>query len=104
MVRKAWFELDRAKREEALFEKNLKAQFEAKFDKKDEAVKTMSQAIKLGKAMKDTPFDFKQATEIGKRIEDDNQQLKFGLGYDHNWCLNDVDGELKPQFSLECSH
>lgn len=26
-------------------------------------------------------------TAIGERIDDDNQQLKYGLGYDHNWGL-----------------
>jgi aldose 1-epimerase len=35
-----------------------------------------------------TPFDFRQATAIGARIGDDNEQLKFGLGYDHNFVLN----------------
>ena len=35
-----------------------------------------------------TPFDFRQATAIGARIGDDDEQLKFGLGYDHNFVLN----------------
>ncbi|MFK7776331.1 MAG: aldose epimerase family protein [Saprospiraceae bacterium] len=35
-----------------------------------------------------TPFDFRSATAIGKRIEDENQQLKNGNGYDHNFVLN----------------
>ncbi len=35
-----------------------------------------------------TPFDFKKPKTIGKDIESDNQQLEFGLGYDHNWVLN----------------
>jgi aldose 1-epimerase len=35
-----------------------------------------------------TPFDFRQPTRIGARIEEPNEQLKFGLGYDHNWVLN----------------
>jgi aldose 1-epimerase len=38
--------------------------------------------------VKDTPFDFIYATQIGQRIEDDNQQLKNGNGYDHNFVLN----------------
>ena len=37
----------------------------------------------------DTPFDFSTPTEIGSRIDDEHEQLKFGLGYDHNWVLND---------------
>ena len=35
-----------------------------------------------------TPFDFRKATAIGDRVNDDNLQLKNGLGYDHNWVLN----------------
>lgn len=45
--------------------------------------------IPLGKnvAVAGTPFDFNKPTTIGARIEDNNQQLKFGLGYDHNYVL-----------------
>jgi aldose 1-epimerase len=35
-----------------------------------------------------TPFDFRQATTVGARIEEENEQLNFGLGYDHNYVLN----------------
>lgn len=35
-----------------------------------------------------TPFDFRQPTPIGSRIDADNQQIKVGPGYDHNWVLN----------------
>jgi aldose 1-epimerase len=35
-----------------------------------------------------TPFDFRQPTAIGARIEQSNDQLKKGPGYDHNWVLN----------------
>lgn len=35
-----------------------------------------------------TPFDFNKPTEIGLRINDDNEQLHNGNGYDHNWVLN----------------
>lgn len=38
--------------------------------------------------VKGTPFDFTTATTIGARINDDNQQLKNGKGYDHNFVLN----------------
>ncbi|ALI99375.1 aldose epimerase family protein [Rufibacter tibetensis] len=34
-----------------------------------------------------TPFDFQQPTTIGSRIKEQNQQLKFGNGYDHNYVL-----------------
>jgi aldose 1-epimerase len=35
-----------------------------------------------------TPFDFRTPTAIGARIDQDNEQLKRGKGYDHNWVLN----------------
>jgi aldose 1-epimerase len=35
-----------------------------------------------------TPFDFRLATAIGERIDVENEQLKNGLGYDHNWVLD----------------
>jgi len=39
-----------------------------------------------------TPFDFTKPTKIGERIEQENQQLKNGGGYDHNYILNGTDG------------
>ena len=38
--------------------------------------------------MKGTPFDFRKPTAIGSRITNQDEQLKFGLGYDHNWVIN----------------
>jgi len=35
-----------------------------------------------------TPFDFRELTAIGARVDADDEQIKFGLGYDHNWVLN----------------
>jgi len=35
-----------------------------------------------------TPMDFRQPVAIGKRIDDDDTQLQFGSGYDHNWVMN----------------
>src|SRR5262245_44903045 len=35
-----------------------------------------------------TPFDFRQPTAIGARINAEHPQLKNGQGYDHNWVLN----------------
>ena len=35
-----------------------------------------------------TPFDFSTAKPIGQDIEQNNEQLRFGGGYDHNWVLN----------------
>lgn len=38
-----------------------------------------------------TPFDFKTSKAIGTHIDNENIQLKNGLGYDHCWVLNDQD-------------
>jgi aldose 1-epimerase len=46
------------------------------------------------KPVKGTPFDFTTATAIGARIGQDDQQLKFGKGYDHNWVLNRTGTDL----------
>lgn len=35
-----------------------------------------------------TPFDFRSFKNIGTDINKDDTQLKNGLGYDHNWVLN----------------
>jgi aldose 1-epimerase len=35
-----------------------------------------------------TPFDFRTPTAIGARIDQPDQQLKYGRGYDHNWVLD----------------
>jgi aldose 1-epimerase len=38
--------------------------------------------------VRNTPFDFLQPTQIGARINQDDEQLKLGKGYDHNWVLD----------------
>lgn len=40
------------------------------------------------KSVKGTPFDFTVLKSIGKDIDADDEQLKLGGGYDHNWILN----------------
>ena len=35
-----------------------------------------------------TPFDFREPRRIGDRIGEDNEQLRNGNGYDHNWCID----------------
>jgi aldose 1-epimerase len=41
-----------------------------------------------------TPFDFRQSTPIGARINQPDEQLKFGNGYDHNWVFSKQTGEM----------
>lgn len=40
------------------------------------------------RAVEGTPFDFRQPTTLGARIGEDDEQLRFGLGYDHNFVLD----------------
>jgi aldose 1-epimerase len=41
-----------------------------------------------------TPFDFNKPTAIGARINQTDEQLKFGGGYDHNWVITKPMGQL----------
>jgi aldose 1-epimerase len=41
-----------------------------------------------------TPFDFSKGFVIGDRIGQENEQLKLGRGYDHNWVLNPSGGKI----------
>jgi len=41
-----------------------------------------------------TPFDFTTPTTVGARINEKNEQLTFGLGYDHNFVLNKTDEKV----------
>ncbi len=40
------------------------------------------------RSVEGTPLDFRKPTAIGARIDQDDEQLKFGRGYDHNYVLN----------------
>ena len=54
-------------------------------------------AIPTGEILKveGTPFDFRTPKALGKDIDADNQQIKFGKGFDHNYVLNKKEeGEL----------
>jgi aldose 1-epimerase len=46
-------------------------------------------------SVENTPFDLRQPTRIGDRIDNDFAQLQFAGGFDHNWVINDYDGTLK---------
>jgi aldose 1-epimerase len=47
------------------------------------------------RAVSGTPFDFTKSTAIGARIEQNDEQLKLGKGYDHNWVLNNGGKSLR---------
>ena len=42
-----------------------------------------------------TPFDFRKANTIGERINNDDEQLKLGNGYDHTWVIDGRMGTLR---------
>jgi aldose 1-epimerase len=45
------------------------------------------------RAVDSTPFDFRKPRRIGDRIDADDEQIRFGKGYDHNWVLDSTGGE-----------
>ncbi len=61
-------------------------------------IPTDSTAIPIGPLaeVKGTPFDFRQAHSIGERIYENNEQLKFGKGYDHSFVIRGDPGKLRP--------
>lgn len=40
-----------------------------------------------------TPFDFREFHRIGERIAQNDIQLQYGGGYDHNWILSQTENE-----------
>lgn len=47
-----------------------------------------------------TPFDFRTPALIGARIDADDEQLRNGHGYDHNWVLGNFTGAVRLVASL----
>jgi aldose 1-epimerase len=47
-----------------------------------------------------TPMDFRTSTPIGLRINNADEQLNYGSGYDHNWVLNNFDKQVREIASL----
>ena len=60
-------------------------------------VPTDAGSIPLGELRKvsGTPFDFLTPHAIGERINQDDEQLKFGSGYDHTWVINGRAGVMR---------
>ena len=60
-------------------------------------VPTDAGSIPLGELRKvsRTPFDFLTAHAIGERINQDDEQIKFGSGYDHTWVINGRMGVMR---------
>ena len=57
------------------------------------------------RSVEKTPFDFRTARRIGESIRDmSDEQMRFGLGYDHNFVVNDSDGTLRTVAELHDPH
>lgn len=56
----------------------------------DKFTVTDSESIPTGELrdVSNTPMDFRTLKVIGKEIDSDYEQIRFGQGYDHNWILN----------------
>ena len=53
-------------------------------------------------AVKDTPFDFNTPKTIAPSVTSfDNEQVKFGNGFDHNWVLNTKGDDTQVAAKLE---
>ena len=46
------------------------------------------------RSVENTPFDFRVAKKIGEDINVNDQQIKFGKGFDHTWVINGEDLKL----------
>lgn len=68
----------------------------------DAFVETDQASIPTGKLQEvaGTPFDFRETATIGKSIQEEHQQLLWGIGYDHTWVLGKK-GDMKLAARLE---
>jgi aldose 1-epimerase len=46
------------------------------------------------KLVSGSPFDFTKLARLGEHIDDADEQLKFGMGFDHNWVLTKPERDL----------
>ena len=49
-----------------------------------------------------TPFDFREASLIGGRIDAPEEQIRNGHGYDHNWVLDTAGDDSQAAAELYC--
>jgi aldose 1-epimerase len=54
-------------------------------------------------SVENTPFDFRAAKYIQTGIDDENEQIRFGKGYDHNWVLRGSPGKVRKAAELSYS-
>lgn len=63
----------------------------------DQTTEVDSSLIPTGRflSVEGTPFDFRMPKQMGADLSSTHEQLRFGSGYDHNFVLNNWDGQLK---------
>lgn len=49
-----------------------------------------------------TPMDLRESLPLGARIGNDFEQLRLAGGYDHNWVVRGLPGELRPAARAVC--
>jgi aldose 1-epimerase len=54
-------------------------------------------------SVENTPFDFRRAKYLEAGIDDANEQIRFGKGFDHNWVLRGSPGTLRKAAELHDS-
>ena len=47
------------------------------------------------RAVEGTPMDFLKLHPINDKINEDYDQLSYGAGYDHNYCIDNYDGSMQ---------
>lgn len=53
------------------------------------------------RSVEGTPFDFRTSKRIGRDIDAEDEQIRFGRGYDHNWVFDPApEGERVPMATL----
>lgn len=59
-------------------------------------------AIPLGEpaAVENTPFDFRQPKPIGRDIRSNHIQVAYGMGFDHNWIIDQPEGSAASELKL----
>lgn len=52
-------------------------------------------------SVENSPFDFRKPTRINSRIEEGNEQLQYGSGYDHHYVLDNNGADMAKAASVE---
>lgn len=47
------------------------------------------------RACQGTPMDLRQGAKLGERMDAQDEQIRLGAGFDHNFCVDGYDGSLR---------